>query len=77
MKVLCINNVDYTYIIVGNWYEVDLGNTPGFFGQNVPTSTDTYKLVIFHDRGKAITHNYPSKLFKTLDQIREDKLNHI
>ena len=68
MKVLCINNsidgILYTGITVGKWYNI-IGT--------YRSSANVTSYQINNDSKSYIT--YHSSLFKTVIQVREDKLN--
>ena len=79
MKVFCINNIAGTNVdanrhslTIGKWYDVLSIYLPGVDREfSSPVTVTSYQ--IRTDDEFIIT--YPANLFKTLEEVREEKLN--
>ncbi len=68
MKVLCINNDDVSSITVGKWYRIA---DPKVFTEQFKNGI----YIICDDKHRWITIS--QDFFKTIQQIREEKLNEL
>jgi hypothetical protein len=72
MKVLCISNDDGKYDVVVNhqYFCFTLDDSYIIYNDSFSALNDNYKTY-------SVTGIYPKRLFKTIDEIREEKLNQL